>query len=258
MYEAEYDQPLLPRGSDVYSTVLRMASPSTRIWIHYDVCDNILCQVSGRKMVRLWRPERAVLLGIDPKSSSSKYGCGEKALDMDADSSPITRKRRSSRMGLRAFANVFNEPEYEVILSPGDVVRIPALWPHTTIDMNSTDSGVIGISVNAFYKTADLKNDYAKKDAWCNADYGAYTECLGGLDKLSKMGRGDARLFYLTKLQSEVGTMIEAEKQLLAEREEAAVAGVTEQAIFGSNSKSVRKTSAAELNRMRAMTAPIL
>ena len=74
---ALYEEPILPAGAEVYSTVLRMGSPCIRVWIHYDVCDNVLCQVSGRKRVMMWRPERAVQLGIDARSSSSKYGCGE-------------------------------------------------------------------------------------------------------------------------------------------------------------------------------------
>ena len=51
-------------------------------------------------------------------------------------------------MEVRAFAHVFDNPDYTVVLEPGDVVRIPALWPHSTVDETGRDSGKVGISVN--------------------------------------------------------------------------------------------------------------
>ena len=41
----------------VFSTALRLSSPGVRLWTHYDIMDNVLCNVRGRKRVRLWRPE---------------------------------------------------------------------------------------------------------------------------------------------------------------------------------------------------------
>jgi hypothetical protein len=37
--------------------VFRISSKDIRMWTHYDVMDNILCQVVGSKKVVLWEPK---------------------------------------------------------------------------------------------------------------------------------------------------------------------------------------------------------
>lgn len=42
-----------------FSSPLRISGPETTMWAHYDASDNVLVQVRGRKLVRLWHPRSA-------------------------------------------------------------------------------------------------------------------------------------------------------------------------------------------------------
>ena len=42
----------------VFSSVLRVSSGGIRVWTHYDVMDNIYCQVIGHKRAVLWPPHQ--------------------------------------------------------------------------------------------------------------------------------------------------------------------------------------------------------
>merc|ERR1711879_863042 len=66
-------------GLQVHSTVLRIASVGLRMWLHYDICDNFLCCVRGRKRVVLIPPCHVDSLYI--KDSSSLLG--SRALEKD-------------------------------------------------------------------------------------------------------------------------------------------------------------------------------
>ena len=58
-----------------YSTVLRFSSPGVTVWLHYDVNDNMLCQVRGRKRVVVFPPSCVEKLRIP---------CGESSSEIDA------------------------------------------------------------------------------------------------------------------------------------------------------------------------------
>ena len=49
---------ILP-ADKIFSSVLRVSSGRVRVWTHYDVMDNIYCQVVGHKEVVLWPPSEA-------------------------------------------------------------------------------------------------------------------------------------------------------------------------------------------------------
>eukprot|EP00971_Amphidinium_carterae_P035111 691209-Amphidinium_carterae.1 len=111
---------------------------------------------------------------------------------------------------------------YEIVLQPGDVLRIPALWAHCTEDVQGHErlhetaqasgapvsrSHSIGISVNIFYKTKDLQPFYANKDAWCNADYVPYRDGSKLVDKALAEVRllpSRAKEFYLLRLRAKI------------------------------------------------------
>ncbi|CAD7973629.1 unnamed protein product [Amoebophrya sp. A25] len=149
-----------------YSTVLRMCSPGAKVWLHYDVCDNVLCQVVGRKRVLLWPSECVDALGFDSQASSSVFACQllrcgsrsdvERLVDEAMSSLAIKDEHeeqknagvrvRSSSSSSASFVNLDRgkvleswERRVEVILEPGDAVLIPALWPHCTEDLRIED-----------------------------------------------------------------------------------------------------------------------
>ncbi len=43
-------------GSEYFSSCLRISSEGIRLWTHYDIMDNVLCNIRGRKRVVLWEP----------------------------------------------------------------------------------------------------------------------------------------------------------------------------------------------------------
>ena len=47
------------QSDQYFSSVLRLSSGGVRIWTHYDVMDNIYCQIVGHKTAVLWPPDQA-------------------------------------------------------------------------------------------------------------------------------------------------------------------------------------------------------
>ena len=43
-------------GERLFSSALRVSSAGVQLWTHYDVMDNVLCNVVGRKRILLWPP----------------------------------------------------------------------------------------------------------------------------------------------------------------------------------------------------------
>jgi hypothetical protein len=46
------------RGERYFGSSLRVSSKGTQLWTHYDVMDNLLCNVTGIKRVCLWPPDQ--------------------------------------------------------------------------------------------------------------------------------------------------------------------------------------------------------
>ena len=65
----------------VFSSVLRVSSGGIRVWTHYDVMDNIYCQVLGHKRAVLWAPDQV----------DNMYLTGDKSSVIDIDK-PDTAK----------------------------------------------------------------------------------------------------------------------------------------------------------------------
>lgn len=131
---------LKPSGEAYFSSVLRMSSSSLRLWTHYDVMDNVLFNVIGRKKVILWSPNYVARLGVSTGSSS-----------------PITDLSQLDR-------DIW-EARVEVILEPGDAIAIPSCWFHHVTSLEAS------VSVNVFYRGLP-KEDYGvtRKDLYGNAD----------------------------------------------------------------------------------------
>jgi tRNA wybutosine-synthesizing protein 4 len=111
-----------------------------QLWTHYDVMDNILINVVGRK--------RVVLFPVSQHNNLYVSGSSSPVLNID-------------------FPNLSKYPRYleahqasvEVILGPGDALLIPALWFHHITALDAC------ISVNLFYKRASLCSSYTVNTA---------------------------------------------------------------------------------------------
>lgn len=210
-------------GAQAHSSVLRMCSPGIRVWIHYDTLDNVLCQVTGRKRILLWPPRWVNDLGIAPGSSSSRFGSmgfvHEEGVSGDSGGSESRRFWEENPEFRRAWGE-----KMEFILSPGDVLRIPALWPHSTEDVLGGERpgdghGLapcdhdLGISVNVFYRCAELHAVCAPKDHFCNTDYPVFTDALKAIKAVEEKIPARAREFYLRKLLAMVQGALEADEE---------------------------------------------
>ena len=100
---------------------------------HYDVADNVLAQVVGRKRVRLWHPDQHFSLHVFPDA----HPRARKA-QVDVDAPGLGDARYPLAAGL-------GPPALDVVLEAGDAVAIPAFWFHHCEALDG------GCSVNAFF-----------------------------------------------------------------------------------------------------------
>ncbi|KAF7488584.1 tRNA wybutosine-synthesizing protein 5 [Sarcoptes scabiei] len=128
----------------IFSTVLRISSSSVTIWTHYDVLDNILLQIRGRKRVILFPPNDAEFL----------YLKGDKSEIIDLDADDIEKR----------FPLYRNCSKFEVILEERDALFIPAMWFHNTKALE------FSIGINMFWKDFSLNKFYDLTDVYGNKD----------------------------------------------------------------------------------------
>jgi tRNA wybutosine-synthesizing protein 4 len=126
----------------LHQMVLRVNQQGMRLWPHYDVLDNVLCQVVGRKRVVLFAPSEYHKLYM--------YGSSSRVANVDATD--------TKRFPLALLAT-----RYEAVLEPGDVLFIPNLWVH---QVHAIDACV---SVNAFFTRLDAHR-YDPHDSYGNKD----------------------------------------------------------------------------------------
>ncbi|XP_053328256.1 tRNA wybutosine-synthesizing protein 5 [Spea bombifrons] len=87
-----------------YSSVFRISSPGLQLWTHYDVMDNLLIQVTGKKRVVLYSPQDALYL----------YLSGDKSEVLDVDNPDLVKYPLFSQAR-----------RYDCVLEAGDVLFIP-------------------------------------------------------------------------------------------------------------------------------------
>src|SRR5437016_4917035 len=90
------------------------------------VMANILCQVRGSKRLLLYPPDNVTHLQFAPGMSSSRINVFE------ADP--------------QKYLSLALTHPHEAILHPGDILFIPALWPHTAAPTAGTS-----VAVNVFF-----------------------------------------------------------------------------------------------------------
>ncbi|WPH04407.1 Hypothetical protein R9X50_00729800 [Acrodontium crateriforme] len=170
---------------NLHSSPLRIAGPIT-MWLHYDVMANVLCQVRGRKRVRLYPPSDVSMLGFQPGASSS-------ALD-------VWNATATSHPHLQ------NTHPHETILTPGDILFIPPMWVHSTTHAATSDIGM-SVSVNIFFRSLGQASYAAGRDVYGNRDLAAYER---GRKDIARIIRSfdelppDVSGFYLERLGHEL------------------------------------------------------
>ena len=112
------------------------------MWTHYDINDNILSGVRGRKRLVLWHPEEIRHLYVDGTASTV----------LNVDDPDLNR--------FPAFAKA---TQWHGTLEEGDVLFIPAMWWHNT----RTLSPCYGVNVFFRHMNADA---YQSKDLYGNKD----------------------------------------------------------------------------------------
>uniref|UniRef100_A0A3P8XZF2 tRNA wybutosine-synthesizing protein 5 n=1 Tax=Esox lucius TaxID=8010 RepID=A0A3P8XZF2_ESOLU len=142
-------------SDQLFSSVFRISSCGLQLWTHYDVMDNLLAQVTGKKRVVLYSPEDALHL----------YLSGDKSEVLDIDSPDLER-----------FPEFVKACRYECVLEPGDLLFIPALWFHNTLALQ------FGVGVNIFWRHLPAER-YDKKDPYGNKDPVAATRALQTLER---------------------------------------------------------------------------
>ncbi|NXA40744.1 TYW5 protein, partial [Eudromia elegans] len=141
-----------------FSSVFRISSAGLQLWTHYDVMDNFLIQVTGKKRVVLYSPQDAPYL----------YLSGSKSEVLDVDNPDFEK-----------YPLFLKAKRYECYLEPGDVLFIPALWFHNVI------SEEFGVGVNVFWKHLP-SNCYDKNDTYGNKDPTAASRAMQILDRALK------------------------------------------------------------------------
>jgi len=129
-------------ADSIFSTVLRVASNGVQLWTHYDVMDNLLIQVVGKKRAVLYSPEDLPFLYLE----------GDKSRVVEIDNPDLSE-----------FPEFERATPWECIMEPGDILFIPALWFHNMTSLN------FSVAVNVFWR--NLKRDlYDQKDPYGNKD----------------------------------------------------------------------------------------
>ncbi|XP_048339679.1 tRNA wybutosine-synthesizing protein 5 [Sphaerodactylus townsendi] len=142
----------------LFSTVFRIGSAGLQLWTHYDVMDNFLIQVTGKKRVVLYSPRDAPYL----------YLSGSKSEVLDVD-----------MPNLKRYPLFAKAKRYECLLNAGEVLFIPALWFH------NVTSEEFGVGVNVFWKHLPAEC-YDKTDTYGNKDLAAASRATQILDRALK------------------------------------------------------------------------
>ncbi|GAW81992.1 hypothetical protein, conserved [Plasmodium gonderi] len=106
---------------EFFSSILRIGQTNIFIWLHYDIPDNFLIQVKGRKKILLIPPKFVKYFHII--NSSSSYN-----LFNILTKKKLTKKEKIVKKIIHKFAFVAD-------LYQGDILFIPSLWLHYVYNM---------------------------------------------------------------------------------------------------------------------------
>ena len=125
-----------PRGPSIW-----MGSSGSSTQAHYDIADNIIVQLYGTKRVRIYKPSiglQKLHLYPDTHSKARKSQIDfDEFVDNNNNSNFDNddcwndgKEQQTQTHKLFPHVNNISQPELDIILSPGDVLRIPAFWIH--------------------------------------------------------------------------------------------------------------------------------
>jgi hypothetical protein len=120
-----------------------ITAPTVTTPLHYDLMDNFYVQVAGRKRFVLLPPDEHFAVHIHPAVHPSWR---QSYLDLDSDT--FMAQYAPLRDHLRAQA-------FEVVLEPGQVLFIPALWLHHVTTVG--DEVSISVSIHSDTRVANLR-----------------------------------------------------------------------------------------------------
>ncbi|OWA54141.1 tRNA wybutosine-synthesizing protein 5 [Hypsibius exemplaris] len=164
----------------VFSSVFRCGSADLGLFLHYDVMDNVLCQIRGRKRAILFDPEDVDYLYLQG---------GDKSLIHDPEN-----------VDLNVFPLFAKAASWTCDMDEGDVLFIPAMWMHY---MRSIE---FSVAVNVFW--CNLPREiYDAKDTYGNKDLLPYTRATQGVDRALKqldVLPRDLQRFYARMLRAKI------------------------------------------------------
>jgi tRNA wybutosine-synthesizing protein 4 len=126
----------------IHSSCLRFSSNDIQMWTHYDINDNILVGLRGRKRLVLFHPEEIRHLYADGTASG--------VLNVDDPD-------------LRKFPMFAKAIVWEGILEEGDVLFIPAMWWHNVRTLS------VCYGLNVFFRHLSSER-YQSNDLYGNKD----------------------------------------------------------------------------------------
>eukprot|EP00501_MAST-03F_sp_TOSAG23-6_P001756 GSMAST32.ASY1.ANO1.1833.1 assembled CDS len=127
---------LHPMSAPSYPSIWMGGNGSTT-QAHYDVSNNILTQIFGKKRFRLWGPDAHLSLRVFPDA----HPRARKAQRIIPNKYDGYRSRRNSS---ERYELPLPPPVLDVVLEPGDCILIPAFWFHHVEALEES------ISVNIF------------------------------------------------------------------------------------------------------------
>lgn len=129
---------------DVYSTSVWMGLEPTYTSLHRDPNPNLLCQLLGRKTVKL----------MSPKSGDKVYRQVQAELGQQGNSRirGLEMMQGPERVALDAvvWGSVTSEDIVQVPLDPGDALFIPTGWWHSV--KSAQDDGRLNVSANWWFR----------------------------------------------------------------------------------------------------------
>ena len=141
-----------------HSSVFRVSSPGLSLWNHFDSVSNLLVHLHGVKRVTLFPPSSCSDLHLPPVPHSS--------------SSPVVDLYTPDLHRFPRFPAA-QRAACQLLLHPGSVLLIPALWFHHVETVGSE----VGVSVNIFWKGLS-EELYSAKDVYGNRDLKAGVACM--------------------------------------------------------------------------------
>ncbi|KAI3383159.1 hypothetical protein SNEBB_008158 [Seison nebaliae] len=177
-------------NGETFSTVLRLSSPYTKLWCHYDVMDNCLLQICGEKRMTLFPPSDLPYLYLD----------GDKPTVEEIDNLELDE----SHQIYKKFENFHkNSHRYIADIERGDILFIPSLWFH-----HAANDGKFSLAINNFWKRKETDIIYNSLDVYGNKDPLSYERAERHYRKhvKSELNRlpEKHRKFYVQKLLNEI------------------------------------------------------